>query len=305
MEKSLNFQMRSAAYFTVVPWRHKVHYDLWMTEIKEEWRKSAERGGQIDEWGWCTRWTIKLGVRDRGSARQSSIVSGFTTVRTTRLSHKTPEICFWTSRTSTQGTNRHDARLQKDIRHKVGRGQYQSQILLIMSKKFGGPKMSLCLFRSRFKSWWLSICYHWLVWLWHEIYFIRHTIHCSNWNPISLNMTKVLQQSQCCGARRPGWTITRRFVFIKRLFKCWENSFFNNFADEEKVRDWSVILHECFCPDCYFLTAAFRAWGKTKAMDESGQVQQQTELKKKGSRKEVAEGWALFFFISSKFLLFR
>lgn len=91
-EKSQHLQERSAGYSTVVPLRHKAQYDLWMTEVKEGWRKSRERRTKIDQRGWCARWTIKLGVRDRVSASQSSRASEFTASLAPERSHKTLQI---------------------------------------------------------------------------------------------------------------------------------------------------------------------------------------------------------------------
>lgn len=97
-EKYQHLLKRSVGYFTVVPLRHKTQYDLWMAEVKEGWRKSREESIKIDQRGWCAQWTIKLDVRDRVSASQSSTASKFTAGLTPKISNKTLGIHCCTSR---------------------------------------------------------------------------------------------------------------------------------------------------------------------------------------------------------------
>lgn len=49
-----------------------------MTYEWQRLKKDGERRTEIDQRGWCARWTIKLGVRDRVSASQSSTAWKFT-----------------------------------------------------------------------------------------------------------------------------------------------------------------------------------------------------------------------------------
>lgn len=119
-EKSQHLQERSVGYFTVVPLRHKAQYDLWMTEVKEGWRKSRERRTKIDQRGWCAWWTIKLGVRDRVSASQSSTASKFTARFTPKHSHKTLGIHCCTGRPLTEAADQRWWRISAKIHSQKG-----------------------------------------------------------------------------------------------------------------------------------------------------------------------------------------